>query len=56
MVHIRRKKFVRKLTKLGKYTYYIVVPKILIDDLHWRERQKLVVFRRGKGLLVKDWP
>jgi len=49
------KQFIRKLTKTGKYTYYIVVPKELIGRLSWRERQKLVIKKSGKGLSIKDW-
>ena len=49
------KGFIRKLTKTGKYTYYIVVPKALIRRLRWRERQKLVIKQSRKGLSIKDW-
>lgn len=45
----------RKVTKVGKYSYAITVPKDLIKKLGWRERQKVVVELSGKGLRIKDW-
>ncbi len=46
---------VRKITKTGTYTYYVTIPKTLIDELGWRERQKVVVVRSGNKLVVEDW-
>lgn len=46
---------VRKLTKTGDYTYYVTIPKVFIDELNWKERQRLVVKKRGNGLIVEDW-
>ena len=36
-------KFIRKLTKTGSHSYTINVPKEIVTDLGWRERQKLEV-------------
>ncbi len=47
---------IRKLTKQGKYSYYVTLPKELVKKLHWKERQKLVVRKYGNGILIKDWP
>lgn len=46
---------VRKISKLGKYSYSITVPKGLIKQLGWKEKQKVVVGIYGKGLRIKDW-
>ena len=46
---------VRKITKVGNYSYSVTVPKELIKKLGWRERQKVVVKISGKGLNIKDW-
>ncbi len=46
---------IRKLTKNGPYTYHVTIPKREIDGLGWREKQKLVVARRGRTLLIRDW-
>ena len=42
----------RKLTKTGKYTYYVTIPKTLIDELNWRERQTVKVRRVGSKLEI----
>ncbi|MEZ5277458.1 MAG: AbrB/MazE/SpoVT family DNA-binding domain-containing protein [Opitutaceae bacterium] len=46
---------VRKITKTGTYTYYVTIPKSLIDQLGWREKQKVVVVKEGDTLVVRDW-
>ena len=46
---------VRKITKTGTYTYYVTIPKALIDQLGWREKQKVVVVKEGDTLVVRDW-
>jgi bifunctional DNA-binding transcriptional regulator/antitoxin component of YhaV-PrlF toxin-antitoxin module len=46
---------VRKLTKTGEYTYYVTIPKAHIEQLGWKERQKLVVRRSGSKLIIEDW-
>ena len=48
-------KHVRKLTKTGRGSRYVILPKELLDDLGWREHQKLTVERTSRGLLIKDW-
>lgn len=50
----KKEKIVRKLTKTGRGSMYIVLPKEYIRDLGWRERQKLVVQRVKGGLFIKD--
>lgn len=49
------KKYIRKVVKNGRNSYYINIPKEIIKELKIRERQKLVVSKRGKGLLIIDW-
>ncbi len=46
---------IRKITKVGKYSYAITVPKDMIKKLRWREHQKVVVKQRGKSLIINDW-
>ncbi len=50
-----KRKAIRKLTKSGKYSYYVVIPKRWIDFLNWKERQKLILNLRGKKITIKDW-
>jgi len=47
-------KEVRKLVRAGG-SLTISIPKELVTELGWRERQKVVVKRRGDGLVIKDW-
>lgn len=49
------KKEVRKLTKTGRGSMYVVLPKEFLDDLGWRSKQKLVVERKRGGLFIRDW-
>lgn len=46
---------VRKLTKSGQYTYYVTIPKSVILEMGWKERQKLVIKKSGKNLIISDW-
>lgn len=47
---------IRKLTRAGKYTFTISVPKEFIDKYGWREKQKLVIEDKGNGRLqIRDW-
>lgn len=49
-------KHIRSLTKVsGGRSYAIIIPKDLINDLRWRARQKLVINKRGKKLIIEDW-
>jgi bifunctional DNA-binding transcriptional regulator/antitoxin component of YhaV-PrlF toxin-antitoxin module len=45
----------RKIVKNGRESYYINIPKDIMRELGWRERQKLVVRRTGKRLVIEDW-
>ena len=49
------KKYIRKLTRVGKRSLSVVVPAEIVDELKLREKQKLVVFRKGKDIIIKDW-
>ncbi|MEA3272594.1 MAG: AbrB/MazE/SpoVT family DNA-binding domain-containing protein [Patescibacteria group bacterium] len=46
---------IRKIVKNGRNSYYINIPKELMKELRWKEKQKLVVKKHGKGVLVVDW-
>lgn len=48
-------KLIRKLTRVGKRSLSVVIPAELIEELGWRERQKLTVRRRGKQIIIEDW-
>ena len=45
---------VRKLMKNGN-CYALTLPIDIIRELGWRKRQKVVVKRRGQGVVISDW-
>ena len=52
---LRIRKYVRKVTRVGKRSLSIVIPADIARELHIRERQKLVLRRSGKKIIVEDW-
>ncbi|MBU1179536.1 AbrB/MazE/SpoVT family DNA-binding domain-containing protein [Patescibacteria group bacterium] len=50
-------KIIRKLTKVGQYSYSIVIPKYIVKRFGWRERQKLEfqIDDRTKKIVIKDY-
>ncbi|MFZ3074121.1 MAG: hypothetical protein WA093_03275 [Minisyncoccales bacterium] len=48
-------KNIRQLTRLGKTSLSITIPRDLIIELGWRENQKMVVKKRGKVITIEDW-
>ncbi len=48
-------KNIRKLTRLGKKSIGLTLPIDLVRELNWRERQKVIVKKVGKKIVVEDW-
>lgn len=50
-------KNIRKLTRIGREgsSLGLTIPKELVTELGWRERQKVVVKKSGKKLIIEDW-
>ena len=46
---------IRKLTRLGGHSLGLTIPIEIVRVLGWRERQKVVVKKIGKRLIVEDW-
>ena len=46
---------VRKILKNNQGTYYISIPKDIMKALRFRDNQKVVVKKYGKGILIEDW-
>ena len=46
---------IRKLIKLGNGSIAVTLPIELVRMLKWRAKQKVVVKRRGKRLIIEDW-
>ena len=47
-------KNIRKILKSGD-SYAITIPIEIVRELKWREKQKVVVKKRGKGVSIVDW-
>lgn len=47
---------IRKLTRTGRgKSISVTLPIELVRELKWRDRQKVVIKKRGKTLTIKDW-
>ena len=46
---------IHKLIKLGNGSIAVTLPIELVRLLKWRAKQKVVVKRRGKRLIIEDW-
>lgn len=50
-----KEKNIRKLTRVGRSSLAVVIPLEIVQELKLRERQKVVVKRVGKRIIVEDW-
>lgn len=46
---------IRKLGKIGKRSYGIVLPMNFVKGLKWREKQKLTLELKRNAIVIKDW-
>jgi len=52
----KEKTYTRKLTHMGSgRSYGITLPIEEIRSLGWKERQKVVIARKGKTFIIRDW-
>ncbi len=49
------KRNIRKLTTQGGISLSLTLPIELVRELGWRKKQKVVVKRVPRGLLIRDW-
>ncbi len=50
-----KNKNVRKITKVGGKSLAITLPKEMAVLLGWKEKQKVVVSKKSKNLIISDW-
>jgi bifunctional DNA-binding transcriptional regulator/antitoxin component of YhaV-PrlF toxin-antitoxin module len=55
MILYMQEKHIRKIVKNGRESFYINIPKEIVKELGWRERQKLTLVRKRKSVVVEDW-
>ncbi len=48
-------KNVRKITRVGGKSLAITLPKEILAELNWKEKQKVTVKKVHGGILIKDW-
>ncbi len=54
---MRRKledKNIRKILRNGN-SYAVTIPMEIMKALKWREKQKVMVKKRGEKIIIKDW-
>jgi len=51
----QKDKSIRKIFKSGG-SYAVTLPVELVEELKWKEKQKLVAKKRGKSIIISDWP
>jgi len=54
---MREKKntYIRKVTRVGLRSLSIIIPSEIVHELKIRERQKLVIKRTAKKIVIEDW-
>ena len=48
-------KYIRKIIKNGAGTYYVSIPKEIMKELRYKERQKITVRQSNKKIIIEDW-
>ena len=46
----------RKLSRIGPRSLGVIIPAEILDDLKWREKQRLIIKRTRGGGLIKVYP
>lgn len=50
------KKYTHKLTKTSSHSYFIIIPKEIINKYGWKEKQKITITDKGRGkIVIRDW-
>jgi len=54
---MKKIRFQKKILQFGKYSYALVLPKMIVRALGWREKQKLEIvpdFAKGE-IVIRDY-
>mgnify|MGYP001607095807 CR=1 FL=1 len=46
---------IRNILKVRR-SYYVSLPIRVVREFKWKEGQKVVVEKRGREIVIKDWP
>lgn len=47
--------YIRKVARAGKRSLAVVIPAEIVSELGIREKQKLIIRRSGKRIVIEDW-
>ncbi|MEK9181283.1 MAG: AbrB/MazE/SpoVT family DNA-binding domain-containing protein [Patescibacteria group bacterium] len=51
----QKEKNVRKIFRQGKTSLAVTLPVELVAELKWKEKQRVLVKRKGSKLIISDW-
>jgi antitoxin component of MazEF toxin-antitoxin module len=51
----QKNKNIRKLIKLAGKSLVVSLPMEYVEELKWKAKQKVVVTKKGRHLIIKDW-
>lgn len=46
---------IRKLTRVGRSSLSVIIPAEIVQEFKLRERQRVVVKKSGKKIVIGDW-
>ena len=49
------RKSLRKIIKNGRGSYYVNIPKEMMRELKWKEKQWVEVDNKGNTIIITDW-
>jgi len=50
-----KEKNTRSLTRIGKTSLAVTLPRDIVVEFGWREKQKVVVKKQGQNIIITDW-
>lgn len=50
-----KNKNIRKLLKLGETSLAVTLPVEIVEELKWKKKQKVVVKKDKKRIIISDW-
>ncbi len=48
-------KNIRKISRIGSSSLGVTIPVDFLRELKWREKQKVVIKKRGSKITIEDW-
>ncbi len=51
---MKKRKYIRKVTRVGKRSLSIVIPADITQDMELHERQKMMIYRHGRRIIIEE--